>query len=294
MRTFVHRTLLLLPSVLIGAIADSNSFTYPPSNGETLYVPSGTALTIQWNCSYDNMNLRVFQQRADASYDYNTILSDLPNTAGPGSYAWVAEALDSSSTSGMHFEVTLSSNDQSVDPFNSGYFYITNGSALSTSGAPVATTASSTSTSSATAIATAATSSTSSSATSTSSTASIAASNSSAASAAASTSSSSSVQSNDQSTMKLGLGLGLGLGIPLLLIVASLLGYRLLKRRRQYGSVEPHAEENLPPTHYKDQSQEQIHEVDGSHAVFEAPSEGAHEAPGPDVRYEMSAERDKS
>lgn len=99
--------------------------------------------------------------------------------------------------------------------------------------------------------------------------------------------------------MKLGLGLGLGLGIPLLLLVASLLGYHLLKRRRQYKTVGPLVGDDMhqqtaPPIIYKEQPQNQVHEVDRNRFVYEAPSEGAHEAPGPDVRYEMSAARDKA
>ena len=74
MRASIQKTLLLLLAILIGALADSNNFTYPPANGEILYIPSGTPLTIEWNCSYDNLNLRLFQLNSDGSYNYSTIL----------------------------------------------------------------------------------------------------------------------------------------------------------------------------------------------------------------------------
>ena len=99
--------------------------------------------------------------------------------------------------------------------------------------------------------------------------------------------------------MKLGLGLGLGLGIPLVLLLAGLLGYLLLRRRRRYGSIKsqtPSEHEmhhtGTPTRDHKEEMQHQVHEVDGQHGVYEAPSEGAHEA-GSVVRYEMSAEKDK-
>ena len=65
---------------------------------------------------------------------------------GNGSYAWGAHTLISGvESTGLHFEVTMASNGQSLDPFNSGNFYISNASAISTSFASSSTTSSSTS-----------------------------------------------------------------------------------------------------------------------------------------------------
>jgi hypothetical protein len=66
-------SLLLLPSLFSCTLATDNSFVYPPPSG-MLYVPPGTPLTIEWTTDYASINLRVFQENDDGSFNFNTIL----------------------------------------------------------------------------------------------------------------------------------------------------------------------------------------------------------------------------
>lgn len=70
----VHTFLVLLSCVLLGVVATDNGFIYPPAEGELLYFPSGTSVTVKWKSNYDRVNLHVFQLQSDGSYSYNILL----------------------------------------------------------------------------------------------------------------------------------------------------------------------------------------------------------------------------
>jgi len=162
----------------------------------------------------------------------------------------------------MHFNVVqVDDSGQALNGFNSEWFYITNGSAIVTSGAPKSTSTTAVLSSTTTAL-----------------------------------QSASSSKKSDSNVPKLSLGLGLGLGIPLLLIIGGFIGHVLLKRlKRRRNAAASEQDVYLGtdlPMYTKADVHEPKYEADGDHAVYEVPSEDVREMSGCDVRYEMSAETD--
>jgi hypothetical protein len=160
----------------------------------------------------------------------------------------------------MHFEVTLASNGQSLDGFNSGLFYINHGSAISTSFASSSTTSLVSST-------TSFTSSTFSSPLANTSTV-----------VTTTGSPTASPTGNSQEVLKLGLGLGLGLGIPFLLLLIGVLGFAVMRRGRREKQDPPVPQDMYyvpnPTEYHKNELpvREQRHELRGAQPVYEVPS----------------------
>ncbi|KAI9702200.1 MAG: hypothetical protein M1820_006282 [Bogoriella megaspora] len=182
----------------------------------------------------------------------------------------------------MHFEITEASNGQSLNPFNSGIFHVSNGSSISTSSLfsseSPATASSIPSTS---AVPTRGPILTSALVASSSS-------------SSASSSVLSFVQEREDGTRKLGFGLGLGLGLPLLLIILGLAVFFVLKRKTASSPRQPQeatARPGTSPPHYgHEYGVPRTQEFDAQAAVVEVPAVISYEFPGSEVRHELSAE----
>ncbi|KAK3111324.1 hypothetical protein LTR53_013547 [Teratosphaeriaceae sp. CCFEE 6253] len=276
--------LCVLPCLLQPAYADDNIFVYPPDNGQVLYIPKGYTFRVQWNSTFAAMNLKVFQAH-DGIFNFATLLDNVSAPAGPNTRSYTAKNLGSDGV--MHFQVTLESNGQSLNAFNSGLFYVTNASdatAISTSGAPTSTSAAATATSTSDATSTSA--------------------------PAAKTSPATQAKAK---TPALGIGLGVGLGVALLLALAGLAAFLLRRRRKSRRAVsstppawmkedrDSHTQLGTPAPPYSSRGEmagtapgAPLAEVDGRGAVYEAPvvegprSEVEGEAV---VRYEIGPSR---
>jgi hypothetical protein len=186
----------------------------------------------------------------------------------------------------MHFEITMSSDGQSLDPFNSAIFFISNISAISTSFVPSSTTTSSISASSSASSQLPTLSSTSTTRTISSSTLTSA--------AASATSAASKDTNTSNTTQKLGLGIGLGLGLPFILLISGSMGFVTSRRKKAAASATEEDKYYVSPSarEYKSVLQKaQFHEADRESAIHEAPTDVAHEASGSDGQFEMSADR---
>jgi hypothetical protein len=153
----------------------------------------------------------------------------------------------------MHFEVTNSTGGGSLQPFNSGLFYLTNTTSSLTSSVSQTTQTASGSVGVATTTST------------------------------PSNSAASNSSSGDKGALKIGLGVGLGIGIPLLLLVAVLASVSVIGKHKRRKEIAGDPGFNLEKKVLSPV------EMPNEGAIFEAPNVVA-EAPGKDIRYELSGQ----
>jgi len=59
------------------AFSAENAFIWPPAARQTLFIPIGTPMIVQWNSTYANLNLRLYQKDPNGPFIYQSLLSKL-------------------------------------------------------------------------------------------------------------------------------------------------------------------------------------------------------------------------